>query len=398
MLKDKKILFLVHSYNSFTKDQIEALSHHCDEVYVLVRYKPLAELSRFFKFLSSFKNHQKRFAIDLIKKPHNVKIYPISINYFPGDFFYKFIGNRLYRKCLTLIRKKNLQFDLIHAHFAWTSGFVAMKLSETFQIPFLITLHGEDIYDLPFRDKIWKKKISEIVSKAERLICVGQKNVNALNQLGIEKNITLIGNGFRNDLFFPLEKEKALSHIHYNLDFPIVLSIGSFDKIKGHRYLMEAFNLLKLKSIKFKGIFIGAGGEEESLHKMINKFGLQDQVQIIGNISHNKLIDYYNASTVLCLPSLHESFGVVQIEAWACGIPVVATRNGGSEYLFNDTDEVGFLVDIENSDQLAEKVSLALNKKWDRERILKFSKKFTLEKTVKEILELYEIVMSQRKQ
>ncbi|MDI3541356.1 MAG: hypothetical protein PWQ62_270 [Candidatus Methanomethylophilaceae archaeon] len=76
-----------------------------------------------------------------------------------------------------------------------------------------------------------------------------------------------------------------------------------------------------------------------------------------------------NACDLFVLPSLSESFGVVQIEALACGKPVVATRNGGSEEVII-SDDYGLLVDPANPNELREKIIEAPDKDWDREKIL----------------------------
>jgi len=75
-----------------------------------------------------------------------------------------------------------------------------------------------------------------------------------------------------------------------------------------------------------------------------------------------------NACDLFVLPSLLESFGVVQIEALACGKPVVATRNGGSEEVIS-SDDYGLLVDPANPNELREKIIEAPDKDWDREKI-----------------------------
>lgn len=385
----KNLLIISHSYNSFIKDQIEAISPNFNKVYVFVRYKPIAELSKFFGFLSMYKGHQKEYAIDHREKPDNVEVIPVSIFYLPGNFFYKYIGNSLFKKCLKYIQKNNIKFDLIHAHFAWTSGYVAMELSKVFEKPYIVTLHGEDIYVLPFIDESWKKKITEILNAADRIITVGNKNADAMKKLNIKSNPIIIGNGFNKDLFYPIEKQKARNKIKYNSNAPLILSVGSLDKIKGHIYLLEALSLLKQKKIYFHTILIGSGSEEDKLKLFISNSNLNKNVTIIKNLPHHELNTYYNSADVFCLPSIHESFGVVQIEAWACGIPVVATRNGGSDNLFQESDGVGYLVERQNSIELAEMLNKSLSTDWDKNHILNFSQKFDIHLVSKKIITVY---------
>jgi glycosyltransferase involved in cell wall biosynthesis len=99
-----------------------------------------------------------------------------------------------------------------------------------------------------------------------------------------------------------------------------------------------------------------------------------------------------NACDLFVLPSISESFGVVQIEALACGKPVVATRNGGSEEVIT-SDDYGLLVDPANPNELREKIIEAPDKDWDSEKILVYAKRFTWENIAKEIIALYEEVL-----
>ena len=99
-----------------------------------------------------------------------------------------------------------------------------------------------------------------------------------------------------------------------------------------------------------------------------------------------------NACDLFVLPSLRESFGVVQIEAMACGKPVVATRNGGSEEVVT-SDEYGLLAEPADPEDLAEKILVALDREWDREAILTYAERFTWENIAKETMSVYEQVL-----
>ena len=99
-----------------------------------------------------------------------------------------------------------------------------------------------------------------------------------------------------------------------------------------------------------------------------------------------------NACDLFVLPSLSESFGVVQVEAMACGKPVVATRNGGSEEVIT-SDDYGLLVEPGDPDDLAEKILVGLDREWDREVILAYAERYTWENVAKEIVGVYEQVL-----
>ena len=99
-----------------------------------------------------------------------------------------------------------------------------------------------------------------------------------------------------------------------------------------------------------------------------------------------------DATNLFVLPSLSLSIGVVQIEAMACGVPVVATRNGGSEEIIISED-YGLLCEPANPEDLAEKILIALEKEWDREKIRKYAEQFTWDNIAKKVVEVYEEVL-----
>ena len=103
---------------------------------------------------------------------------------------------------------------------------------------------------------------------------------------------------------------------------------------------------------------------------------------------HNEILIWMNVCDVFVLPSLRESFGVVQIEAMACGKPVVATYNSGSEEIITSED-YGLLCEPANPEELAEMILIALDKEWDNEEILRYAERFRWEDIVKEIIEVY---------
>ena len=116
------------------------------------------------------------------------------------------------------------------------------------------------------------------------------------------------------------------------------------------------------------------------------------KVKLLGSIPGDILPLWMNACDLFVLPSLSESFGVVQIEAMACGKPVVSARNRGSEEVVI-SEEHGLLVEPADPGDLAEKILVALDREWDRERILGYAERFTWENIAKDITRIYTKVL-----
>lgn len=383
-LKNKTILFFAHGYNTFQKDQIELIAGYFQTVYVMVRYKPIAEISRFFP-VHSAKEHSFKIQFNLTGTPKNVKVIPVPLWYLPFDFFYKILGDYNLRIVRRLIKKYNLKFDIIHSHFIWTAGYVGAKLKEIYNVPFILTVHENRpklIEELDFDSK----KIHFSLEKADTILVVNKSNIPIL--LEHNKRVLHVSNGFLPSLFFRKDISASRDKLGLPKDLKIIVTIGSLEKIKGQKYLISAIKLLKQKREDFLCLIIGMGSLFQTLQRQIEDLELSKYVILTGRKSHADLPDWINASDLFVLSSLAESFGVVQIEAMACGKPVVATRNGGSDEIILSED-VGYLCDTSNPDDLAEKIELALNKNWNEEKILNYAQNYAWEKPVEKILDIY---------
>lgn len=387
ILKNKDILYITHSYNSFQKDPIEIMAKHFKNVYVLVRYKPIAEISKVLP-INSLKTHRKEYVIDLKDKPKNVHVYPVLLFYLPTQRAYKNLGEKHYKAVLKQIQKNNIKFDIIHSHFIWTSGYVVMKLKEKFNKPLVITGHGYDVYDLPFRDNEWRSNIEKVLNSANTVTTVSKSNLDKLRELNIKTPIKVIPNGFNSNLFKPMDKEKCKEKLSLPKDKKIILTVGNLLPIKGQKYLIEAMKKIIVKHPKTMCYIVGGGPLKNKLQNQIEKLNLDKNVKLVVKKPHSEIPKWMNAADIFVLPSIRESFGVVQLEAMACGKPVVATINGGSEEVIIN-DSLGFLVPPRDPEELAKKINLALEKEWNNKKIVEHSAKFTWDNISKQVLEIY---------
>ncbi len=200
--KNTKILVIAANYSYFIKELIEAESKYVEKINVLVHHNYLSELSKFLPFDGYFKVirqfYLKEKLIDTGKKPDNVSVDLISLFYLIPDGRNKRFGDQIAQKFERYIKKNRIEFDLIHAHFVYPQGYIAIKLGKRFNIPVIVTAHGHDVYDIPFRDNQWNKKIKWILNKSNYIITVSESNRRILvDKLKvIEKKITVIPNGF----------------------------------------------------------------------------------------------------------------------------------------------------------------------------------------------------------
>jgi glycosyltransferase involved in cell wall biosynthesis len=381
------LLVLSHTYRSFQKSSIEATSGFFSNVNIFVRCNPAIEYIQYFDKKRFFQNSWA-YKTDLLGKPANCHVFPSPIYYLPIERQYKTLGDKHLRAVRKGINKNKVTFQIVHSHFTWSAGYVGARLKEEYNVPFVLTAHGYDIYSLPFKDSEWREKIEYVLNTADHVITVSQSNLACIEKLDVSTPVTVIPNGFRSDLFYPRDISECRKALNLPQDKKIILTVGGLVPIKDQARLVEAIRKIISDRKDILCVIVGAGKLRPALERQIRSLGLEGYVRLAGGKPHDEIPLWMNACDLFVLPSLRESFGVVQIEAMACGKPVVATRNGGSEEIVI-SEEYGLLVEPADSEDLAEKIPVALDREWDREAILQYAEWFAWENIAKDIIKIY---------
>ncbi|NJF25188.1 glycosyltransferase family 4 protein [Thermococcus sp. Bubb.Bath] len=357
---------------SFVKGQVDELRRYFNEIYVISPH-PLGT-SRFLRDYSY----------------DNVHVYYPRFFHLPIGFFRKRLGDNFYRAALRIINRKGLEFDLIHAHFTWPSGYAGALLKEKFGVPLIVTAHGFDVYDLPFRGEVYLRKVLKALESADQIITVSRSNFLVLTErLGIPaEKISLIPNGFNGRKFRPMDKIECRRSLGLPLEKKIVLTVGNLVPVKGHEYLLEAVKMVLEREPNTFFVIVGDGPLRKKVEELAKKLGISENVYFAGSRPHEEIPLWMNAADLFVLPSLRESFGVVVLEALAVGTPVVATINGGSEEIIT-SENYGFLCPPKDPECLAEKVLIALEKEWDKGKIREYARQFMWNNIVKQIVKVY---------
>lgn len=388
------LLVLCHSYTNFQKDPVECLSIYFDKINVLVRYNPLANLSKYIPInsLASFNLDNK---LDLSDMPENISVYPTPVFYGPLDSQYKKIGEKHFRSVEKLIKDKNIKFDLVLSHFTWSAGYVGAKLKHKYDVPCIVLAHGYDIYDLPFKDDEWKSKIKGVLNAVDYIMTVSDKNLACIKALNVNTPVSCVTNGFKANNFKLLDKNSARQTVDIPLEKKVILAIGNLVKIKGHRYLIESMQKVVNNRKDVVCYIIGEGKLRGKLQKMINNLELDEYVKLVGRKPHNEIPLWLNASDLFVMPSLGEGNPTVMFEALGCGAPFLGTCVGGIPEVIISND-YGLLCAPADKDELAQKILLALDKKWDSHRIISYAQQFTWEKISDQIYDIFEHVLSDK--
>jgi glycosyltransferase involved in cell wall biosynthesis len=277
--------------------------------------------------------------------------------------------------------RKTFPFDLIHAHMAGPAGFAAVFLGMVFGKPVIITAHGSDIHTFP-KHFFLKRLVVFTLKRAAGIVTVSQSLKESISKMAdFPGKISVIRNGVNHKEFFPIDTIAARERLGLPANRKIILFIGSLIPVKGVDVLLHAFVYLNEKNIHL--LLVGKGPAEPELRVLTKKLHIESQVDFIGAKNHDEIPLWLNACDIFCLPSRHEGFPTVIVEAFACGRPVIATRvDGVPEAITNDT--VGILVEPNNSEALASALNKALAKEWDYQAIAEYGKRFSWEVIARE--------------
>ena len=396
-MKETNPLVIAPHYKYFIKGSIDAIAKHVPHVTVSIRYNPLSELARYIPlpYFRHVQKYSRKNLVDLTKKPDNVDINLISLIYFLPDGRNKVLGDKLARQLKRHIQQQKIEFNIVHAHFIWPSGYAAAKLAKEFNVPLIITAHGYDVYDLPFRDRNWFKRVKYALDTAEHIITVSNSNREILvGKLGVPENkVSVIPNGFDPRLFHPMDKVKTRKKLDLPLDRKIILNVANLVPVKGHGYLIRAMVSVVKERREVLLVIVGGGPLYDKLKEMVRRLGLEGNVMLVGPRPHEEIPLWMNAADLFVLPSLNEGNPTVMFEVLGVGLPFVGTAVGGVPEVITSED-YGLLCPPWNLDCLAEKILMGLKKEWDREKIREYAEQFTWDNVAKRIAKIYGEVMS----
>ena len=377
---DKKLLVITSRYPNcdntfigevFVKNQVESFKKYFKEIIVIAPVLFSFKLMQYDKLCENYTYD-------------NVKVYFPRCFYVPIFYFNKILIDNRFKVIQNVIEKENIEFDLIHAHFTWPSAYVATRLKEIYHTPVVVTIHENSGWfqkevnmNYPLIDYAWEK--------ADALIRVNKRDIPVLKKYN--KNVFSIPNGF-SPYIKPLDQNKCRKILNLPENKKIIFTLGWLIDRKGFNYLIDAMKGIVNDRKDVLCLIGGSGPQKNRLQKQINELNLNNYVKLVGQIKPENVGLWMNASDLFVLPSLSESFGVVIIEAIACGKPVVTTYNGGSEEIIC-SDEYGLLCNPANIKELINKIMVSLDKKWDRRKIRGYGSQFTWDNVVKQIVEIY---------
>ncbi len=271
--------------------------------------------------------------------------------------------------------------DVIHGHFAVPAGALAWMLSRLTGIPYVLTVHLGDIPGgVPEKTDVWFRWIYPFTPRiwrdAKEIVAVSEFT----KQLALKKykeKIRVIPNGADLSALMP-------SRISLN-DPPRIVFAGRFMEQKNPLQFVQT--LRELKEFKWQAMMIGDGPLLRDVKCAIEDHGLQDRFHLTGWLDPQDVLNWFEKSDVLFMPSRSEGLPVVGVQALAKGLAIVASRVGGFVDLVDD-EHNGYLI---QQDETAKFTSLLSSLLSDSNRLLSFrnaslakARSFGLEQIVKE--------------
>lgn len=240
-------------------------------------------------------------------------------------------GKQLFKKYVN----KNGKPDIIHVH-SFFAGELALWIKEEFNIPFVVTEHStgfaRDIYS------------SELMKLANNIFKNSETNIAVSRQF-----CQLLKKQFNLDFqFIPNVVDTSFFDIGLKKDNKkefTFLNVGFLDKKKNQRGLIQTFADKFKGNLKYNLMIVGDGPEENSLRSFLQSIEIESQVKLLGRRNRQEVKNLMQNSDCFVLSSIHETFGVVLIEAMSCGLPVLSTKCGGPESIITN-DDVGILSDF----------------------------------------------------
>lgn len=317
-------------------------------------------------------------------------------------------------------KSKNIRYDLIHSHY-WLSGLAAEELGSMWDVPFIHMFHTLALLKnqiaktpLEIESDIRIEGEKEIVAAADKIIAATPNENEHLKNLytTAEEKIAVIPPGVDITRFYPIPADEAKEFIGIPNDEKMLLFVGRIEPLKGVDILIKAIAQMRRSDVLSECphylYIIGGDPEPENaslnkemqrLQNLCKELGVGDMVLFLGKRDQDTLQYYYSAAEIVVMPSHYESFGMVALEAMACGTPVIATQVGGLQHLVQN-GKTGFTIPNDSVDSLEKSLTLLICKEDLREEMsrnsITYARSYAWDVITPRIIDLYKNIINTR--
>ncbi|WLR49501.1 N-acetyl-alpha-D-glucosaminyl L-malate synthase BshA [Halobacillus litoralis] len=286
------------------------------------------------------------------------------------------------------------ELDILHVHYAMPHAICAILAKQMCErdVKIITTLHGTDITVLGI-DSSLKQMIRFGIEQSDRVTAVSQSLVDQTKEmLHTDRYIDVIYNFVDEREYYRREDQRLKEHYGIQEEDAVLIHISNFRRVKRVTDVIKTFAAVA-EQMPAKLLLVGDGPEYSECHQLVQQLGLEDHVLFLGK--QENVSELLSISDLKLLLSEKESFGLVLLEAMACGVPCIGTNIGGIPEVI-DHGETGFIAELGNVEQISYFATKLLEDKDLHQRMAEQSKRVVHEKfATNTILRQYETLYEQ---
>jgi D-inositol-3-phosphate glycosyltransferase len=317
-------------------------------------------------------------------------------------------------------QKEGISYPLAHTNY-WMSGWIGMQLQQAQNLQLVHTYHSlgavkyQSVSDIPTIAQTRIAVEQQILEQAHSVVATSPQEHEDLQTLvSRHGKVDVIPCGTDVSNFRPISKAEARKQLGIKSTEKVVLYVGRFDQRKGIETLIRATGELRTQLEQseeidpnhLKLLVVGGsdpneadGAERRRIEQIVTDLDLQTNTEFVGMVGHDRLPLYYTAADVCVIPSHYEPFGLVAIEAMACGTPVVASAVGGLKFTVI-SEETGLLVPPQDISGFAQAIGRILtddiwSRKVRKQAALRVQQNFSWTGVAIQLSDLYRRLLAQ---
>ena len=347
------------------------------------------ELGRLGIEVDVFTRRSREGVPDRVEMGECVRLYHVDAGppvFLDGDAIFPYLAH-FGEQVVAFSARQQTRYDVIFSHY-WLSGWVAHDLRSAWGVPvcqmFHTLGHMKQRVVRGASERTANRRMlveTDVMSWADRLIAATPAERAQMLWLyrADRRRIRVIPPGVDLERFYPMPAHDARRRTGLPVDRPVLLFVGRVEPLKGIETLLQALQIIRQRSgaREQQPLVCVIGGDTEGeqpdrelerMKALSARLGLSDHVRFLGACDQSVVHDYYCAADALIMPSDYESFGMVALEAMACGTPVVASEVGGLAFIIQDGVN-GFHVPAREPEALAGRIVWLLAHPEERLRI-----------------------------
>jgi 1,2-diacylglycerol 3-alpha-glucosyltransferase len=242
----------------------------------------------------------------------------------------------------SLLKLLRTDFDIIHGHSGGGVTFTGLQIARAKNIPYVATYHTlwakYAHYFLKGRisPRMLERTSRVIGNLCDGLIAPTERVKNELHRYGVKKPIYVLPNGIDLNAFQKVEK----GYLHKKRNIPpntkILLHVGRLGKEKSVDFIIQSFKVIHEKNPHTALVLVGNGSEKEKLQELVKTLGIAKAVYFLGTVNHSTIARVYEDADVFLFASRTETQGMVILEAFAAGLPVIALKDAAFHGVLED--------------------------------------------------------------